>query len=183
MRLLPLALMSFVLVATPDRLASQSRPWHERVFGDAQTAPPAAVPARNQLAVEAGYVSAGLSFARAIGAAPISLGAGVWGSWEPPTSFDKNVWEPIGVTLFARYAPLSWLHADMGVTAARYLWADDCSECSGTFVGLRSSLMIGHRFVFIGPDVALGRASDDRFGSEWGALLGGQLRLVLGWGG
>jgi hypothetical protein len=180
----PLALVLCVLMATPVAVAAQSRASYVPVFDVAQAAPTGAVHARSQLSLEAGYVSAGLSLARRIGSGPLSVGAGVWGSWEPPSSFEKNVWEPMGVTLFGRYAPVPWLHADLGATAARYLWTDDCSECTGTFVGLRSSLMVGYRgFVFVGPDLALGRASDDRFGAEWGALLGAQLRLVLGWGG
>ena len=75
-----------------------------------------------------------------------------------------------------------WLHADVGLTGARYLWADDCSGCSGTFVGVRSAVLVGYGMVFVGPEVAAGWASDDRHGSELGILWGAQARLVVGWG-
>jgi hypothetical protein len=138
--------------------------------------------ARNQVALEVGYVAGGLSYARRIGATPFSAGAGVWGAWEPPNSFGRDILEPIGLQLFGRYRPAPWLHADLGVTGARYQWADDCSGCSGTFVGVRSAVLVGHGIVSIGPELSAGWANDERYGSEFGILLGGQVRLVLGWG-
>jgi hypothetical protein len=139
-------------------------------------------PARNQIAVEIGFLSAGLSYARRIGATPWSAGAGVWGAWEPPHTFDRSVLEPIGAVVFGRYRPAPWLHADVGLATARYLWADDCSECTGTFVGVRTAALIGHRIVFVGPELSVGRVRDARHGSDLGAMWGAQVRLVRGWG-
>jgi len=137
---------------------------------------------RNQVALEIGYLAAGLSYARRIGATPFSAGAGVWGAWEPPGSFDRDVFEPVGLELFGRYRAAPWLHADVGVTGARYQWADDCSDCSGTLVGVRTAVLVGRGIVFVGPEVTAGWADDDRYGSGFGILWGAQLRLVLGWG-
>lgn len=139
-------------------------------------------PRRNQAALEVGYLSGGLSYARRIGDTPFSGGVGVWGAWEPPGTFDRSVWEPLGLTVFARYRASEWLHADVGLTGARYLWADDCSDCSGTFVGVRTAVLVGRGRVFIGPELAAGRASDDRHGAELGILWGAQLRIVHEWG-
>jgi hypothetical protein len=151
---------------------------------------PAGIPARasapssrNQLALEVGILSAGLTYARRLGDGPLSLGGGAWGAWEPPGSFDRNVWEPLGAVAFARYRPMPWAHADVGVTAARYLWADDCSDCSGTLVGVRSVVLIGPRIFSVGPELLVGRASDERNGSELGVLWGVQARLTVGWEG
>lgn len=146
---------------------------------EALSAPP---PARNEVALEVGIVSGGLSYARRIGDTPLSVGAGVWGAWEPPNSFDRDVWEPLGLTVFGRYRPAPWLLTDVGLTGARYLSADDCSECTGTFVGLRSVALVGYRWVFVGPELSIGRVSDDRNGSDFGAIWGVQGRVMLGWG-
>jgi hypothetical protein len=137
---------------------------------------------RSQVALEIGFLSAGISYARRVGDTPFSVGAGVWGAWEPPNTFDRPVFEPTGVAVFGRYRPAPWLHADVGLTSARYLWADDCHECSGMFTGVRSAVLVGRGMVFVGPELSAGWASDDRHGSELGVLWGGQLRLVLGWG-
>jgi hypothetical protein len=137
---------------------------------------------RSQVAVEIGYLSAGLSYARRLGEGPLSAGVGVWGAWEPPGTFDRNVWEPLGVVVFGRWRAAPWLHADLGLTGARYQWADDCSSCSGSFFGLRSAVLVGHRFVFVGPELSAGWASDSEHGSEFGLLWGGQVRFVFGWG-
>ena len=146
------------------------------------TASAGGVEGRNQLALEAGFLSLGLNYARRIGATPWSVGAGVWGSWEPPSTFEGSFFEPVGVVAFGRYRAAPWLHADLGLTAARYAWADDCSECSGSFVGARSAALVGYRWIFIGPELSAGWASDDHNGSQFGMFFGGQVRLVLGWG-
>jgi hypothetical protein len=151
------------------------------VTAGAQDTPAAPRPARNEFALEAGILSGGVSYARRVGQTPLSVGAGVWGAWEPPNSFDRNVWEPIGITVFGRYRPAPWLLTDVGLAGARYLWADDCSECTGTFVGLRSVALVGYRWVFIGPELSLGTVSDERHGSDFGAMWGVQGRVVLGW--
>ena len=140
------------------------------------------VDARNQVTLEAGVLSAGVSYARRVGESPFSVGAGVWSAWEPPSTFEGNVFEPAGLQLFTRYRPAEWFHADVGLTAASYHWADDCPECTGTLAGVRAAALVGHRMVFVGPEVAAGRASDDHNGSRFGVLYGAQVRVVIGWG-
>ena len=141
-----------------------------------------AIGERHQVSVDVGVYALGLSYARRIRSSDWSAGAGVWGAWEPPHSWERSVFEPIGFFVFGRYRPAAWVHADVGATAARYLWTDDCSDCTGSFVGARGLLLVGHRFVFLGPDLSLGVASDERNGSEFGAIWGVQLRLAFGWG-
>jgi hypothetical protein len=147
-----------------------------------EAASAAGLESRNQLALEAGFLSLGVSYARRIGATPWSVGAGVWGAWEPPSTFEGSFFEPVGVVAFGRYRAAPWLHADLGLTAARYQWADDCSDCGGSFVGARSAALVGYRWIFIGPELSAGWASDDHNGSQFGMFFGGQVRLVLGWG-
>ncbi|MBD0319505.1 MAG: hypothetical protein ICV87_04175 [Gemmatimonadetes bacterium] len=137
---------------------------------------------RNELSAGAGILTGELTYARRLGSSPVSVGAGVWGAWEPPHTFDRDVLEPLGATLFARLRPAPWARADVGLTAARYLRADDCSECTGTFAGMRAVALVGHRWLFVGPEVAFGTAHDERHGSAFGAIWGLQARLVLGWG-
>jgi hypothetical protein len=141
-----------------------------------------ASPPRNEISVGAGILTAELAYARRLGSSPVSVGAGVWGAWEPPTTFGRDVLEPLGATVFARLRPGPWAHADIGLTAARYLRTDDCSECTGTFAGVRAVALVGHRSIFVGPEVAVGTARDERNGSDFGAIWGVQARLVLGWG-
>lgn len=149
-------------------------------------APPAAVAqataGRDQLSLAVGIVAGEVTYARRVGAGPLSVGAGVWGAWEPPNSFGRSIFEPLGIEVFARYRAAPWLHADVGPTLARYQWGDDCSDCSGTFTGVRSAVLVGHGILFAGPELAAGWASDDRYGSELGVIWGAQVRVVIGWG-
>ena len=138
--------------------------------------------ARNQVSLDVGILAGEIAYARRIGETPLSVGAGAWGAWEPPNSFGHPVFEPLGIVVFGRYRAAPWLHADVGPTLARYQSADDCSDCSGTFAGVRSALLVGHGILFVGPELSAGWASDDRFGSEFGVLWGAQVRLVFGWG-
>ena len=55
------------------------------------------VPKKNQLSLDVGVLQGGLSYARRLGEGNLSLGGGVWGAWEPWSSFESNVWEPLGV--------------------------------------------------------------------------------------
>ncbi|HET7230637.1 MAG TPA: hypothetical protein VFJ16_11585 [Longimicrobium sp.] len=140
------------------------------------------VDGRNQVTVEAGVLSGGVSYARRMGESPWSVGAGVWGAWEPPGTFEGNVFEPVGLQVFTRYRPTEWFHTDVGLTAASYHWTDDCPACTGTLAGVRAAALVGHRMVFAGPEVTAGWASDDQNGSRFGVLFGAQLRVVIGWG-
>ena len=170
------------LALLPPTAAAQEMLPSDNPGAATETASAAGVEARNQLALEAGFLSLGVNYARRIGETPWSVGAGAWGAWEPPNTFEGNFFEPIGVNVFGRYHAAPWLHADLGVTAARYLWADDCSDCNGSFVGARSAALVGYRWIFVGPELSAGWASDDRNGSQFGVVFGGQVRLVLGWG-
>ncbi|MFL5537924.1 MAG: hypothetical protein ACJ8J0_02985 [Longimicrobiaceae bacterium] len=134
---------------------------------------------RDQLSLGVGIVAGEVTYARRIGAGPLSVGAGVWGAWEPPHTFGHSVFEPLGIEVFGRYRAAPWLHADVGPTLARYQSADDCPDCSGTFVGVRSTVLVGQEFLFAGPELAAGWTSD---GSEFGVIWGAQVRLVFGWG-
>jgi hypothetical protein len=141
----------------------------------------AQMPARNQLALEIGYVAGGLSYAQRLGDGPFSAGAGAWGAWEPPNTFDRNFFEPLGLVVFGRYHGSLWA-ADLGLTAARYLASDDCSDCSGDFYGLRSVVLLGRGSFYVGPELSAGWASDGRNGTEFGIVWGAQVRFVYGWG-
>lgn len=169
------------LALLPAAAAAQAMLPSDNLAASTQATSAAGVEARNQLALEVGVLSLGLNYAHRIGESPWSVGAGVWGAWEPPTTIEGFL-EPVGVNVFGRYRAAPWLHADLGVTAARYLSADDCSECDGSFVGARTAVLVGHRWIFVGPEVTAGWANDDRNGSQFGAVFGGQVRLVLGWG-
>ncbi|MFL5383496.1 MAG: hypothetical protein ACJ8GN_13340 [Longimicrobiaceae bacterium] len=141
-----------------------------------------ATAARDQLSLGVGIVAGEIDYARRIGAGPLSVGAGVWGAWEPPHSFGHSVFEPLGIEVFGRYRAAPWLHVDAGPTLARYHSADDCPDCSGTFAGARTVLLVGQDFLFVGPELAAGWASDGPNDPEFGVIWGAQVRLVLGWG-
>ena len=145
-------------------------------------APAGAQAPRNELSLGAGILTGEIAYARRLGSSPVSVGAGVWGAWEPPTTFARDVLEPLGATVFARLRPAPWAHTDISLTAARYLRADDCSECTGTFAGVRAVALVGYRWLFVGPEVAVGTASDERNGSGFGAIWGVQARFAFGWG-
>jgi|SRR3972149_2662190 len=137
---------------------------------------------RNQVTLDAGLLSLGLAYARRIGAGPWSLGAGLWWAWEPRITFKQNIYEPLGAEFFARYQPLPLVQLEAGPSVARYFWADDCGECTGTFVGGRASALIGYRVVFLGPSVRFGRANGGADRLETGLIWVIQARLALGWG-
>ena len=138
--------------------------------------------ARNQATVEVGYLSAGLSYARRLGDGPLSVGGGVWAAWEPPKSFDRNIFEPIGVDVFVRWHAAPWVHADVGPTLARYYYADDCPACTGSLWGVRAAVLFGQGMLFIGPELTAAQAHDRVNGSEFGLLYGARAQLVIGWG-
>lgn len=135
-----------------------------------------------QLAIELGVLSAGLSYAQRLGSSRFRLGLGLWGAWEPATTVDQPVLEPIGGVLFVRYQPSSSVMVDLGPAVMSYRTSDDCSTCSATFMGVRSAVLVGYRFVFIGPEVALGSFSSGGRGKEFGIMYGAQLRFVIGGG-
>jgi hypothetical protein len=136
---------------------------------------------RNHIAVDVGILHGGLSYARRV-SQKFSIGGGVWGAWEPWNSFEGNVWEPVGVELFVRAHPSPDVHLEVGPSVLRYYWADDCSECSGTFTGVRTAAMVGKGIFSLGPTVRFGRVTGGSSGSEMGIIWGIQARLLFGWG-
>lgn len=136
---------------------------------------------RYQFAVDVGVISLGLSYAQRVRETRVSVGAGVWVAWEPANTFDRNVFEPRGVVVFARASYPRVVQIDMGVGLLRYAYGDDCSKCGGTFAGLRLGAHVGGRKLLFGPDLWIGAVSDAGHGSDLGFLLDLQFRLMLGW--
>jgi hypothetical protein len=135
----------------------------------------------NQLGIELGFLSAQVSYAHRLGDSPVLLGAGAWGAWEPVSSFDRNIFEPMGATVFARLEPAPWVHLDAGPILARYDYADDCSDCEGSFVGLRGGVFFGSRTLYVGPEVAVGSANDDLHGRDTGVIADVRAGVRLRW--
>jgi hypothetical protein len=93
---------------------------------------------KNHFSVDVGLLQGGLSYARRLGHGQFSIGGGVWGAWEPWSSFEGSVFEPLGAELFVRAHPSRAVQLELGPSLLRYRWADDCSECTGTFTGVRA---------------------------------------------
>ena len=140
----------------------------------------AAIP-KNQFSVDVGILQGGLSYARRV-SQKFSVGGGVWGAWEPWNSFESTFVEPMGVELFVRAHPTPDVHLEVGPSLLRYYSADDCSECTNTFTGIRTAAMVGKGIFSLGPAVRLGRVTGGSSGSEFGVIWGIQARLLFGWG-
>jgi hypothetical protein len=87
------------------------------------------------------------------------------------------MFEPMGGELFVRYEPNREVQLELGPSVLRYLWADDCSECSGTFAGAYASAMVGKGFFSLGPTARFGVLTGAPSGNEAGILWGFQGRL------
>ena len=74
---------------------------------------------RNHIAVDVGILQGGLSYARRV-SQKFSIGGGVWGAWEPWSSFESSVLEPVGVELFVRAHPSRDVHLEVGPSVLRY---------------------------------------------------------------
>jgi hypothetical protein len=136
---------------------------------------------KDVLAINLGPLAADLWYGRRISDTAIRLGAGLWGMWEAPTSFNRNIWNVGGIRLFISYELSRWFHVEAGPSLLRYSWADDCSSCSGTFVGIEGGAFVGYRWIFVGTALHYGVASDDRHGSGSGLIVAPWLRLAIGW--
>ena len=169
---LSVACMACALVAGP--LSAQQSP------GGIGRDPPRS--AAGKFAIDVGILDGGVSYATRLGASKFRAGLGLWGAWEPAASVEQLVVEPIGGVLFLRYQPSSYLMADLGPTAMTYRTSDDCSTCSGSFLGVRSTVLVGYRFVFLGPELAAGSFRSRGRSSEFGIMYGAQLRFVIGGG-
>jgi hypothetical protein len=124
-----------------------------------------------------------LFYVRRVGNTNLSIGGGLGFAWELNShSFERNIWEAGHIVVFGRYQFSQVLQVDIGPTLLNYYWTDDCSECSGTFLGLHTAVMIGYRSVFIGPCLRLGWADDRKYGSEFGTIWSFQARFVVSWG-
>jgi hypothetical protein len=136
---------------------------------------------KNHFAVDVGMLQGGLSYARRV-SQKFSLGGGVWGAWEPWSSFESSVLEPVGVELFVRAHPSPNVQLEVGPSVLRYYSADDCSECTGTFTGIRTAAMVGKGIFSLGPTARFGRVTGGSSGGELGVIFGVQARLLFGWG-
>ena len=136
---------------------------------------------RNQLSIDVGLLQGGLSYSRRV-SRKLSVGGGVWAAWEPWTSFESDVFEPIGVELFVRAYPAADVQLEAGPSVLRYYSADDCSECTDTFTGIRTAAMVGTGIFWLGPTARFGRITGGSSGSELGFIWGIQARLLFGWG-
>jgi hypothetical protein len=137
---------------------------------------------KNHFSVDVGVLQGGLSYARRVGP-KFSVGGGIWGAWEPSNSFQSTFVEPVGLELFVRMHPSRYAHLEAGPSILRYSSADDCSECTGTFTGIRAAAMVGKGVFSLGPAVRFGRITGGSSGSEMGVLWGIQARLMFGWDG
>jgi hypothetical protein len=136
---------------------------------------------KNHISVDVGMLQGGLSYARRV-SQKFSVGGGVWGAWEPWSSFESSVLEPVGVELFVRAQPSRDVHFEAGPSILRYYSADDCSECTSTFTGIRTAAMVGKGVFSLGPTARFGRITGGSSGSELGVIFGIQARLLFGWG-
>ncbi len=132
---------------------------------------------KHQIALDIGVLEGGLSYARRIANGRFALGGRISAAWEPWNSFEANVFEPMGGELFLRYHPNREVQLEFGPSLLRYLWADDCSECSGTFGGIYGSAMVGRGIFSLGPTARFGVLTGAPSGSETGILWGFQARL------
>lgn len=133
--------------------------------------------AKHQIALDVGVLEGGLSYAHRIGNGRFALGGRVSAAWEPWNSFEASVLQPVGGELFVRYHPSREVQLELGPSLLRYAWADDCSECSGTFTGAYASAMVGNGIFSLGPTARFGVLSGAPSGTETGMLWGFQMRL------
>jgi len=137
---------------------------------------------KNHFSVDVGVLQGGLSYARRLGQGPFSIGGGIWAAWEPWSTFESDVWEPLGMELFVRAHPSRDVQLEVGPSLLRYHWADDCSGCTGTFAGVHAAAMVGRGVFALGPTLRLGRVTGGPAGDEIGLLFGIQARLLFSWG-
>ena len=139
---------------------------------------------KNQIGIDiGGYYDFSLNYSRRIVNSNFSVGGGFGFAFElNDHSFDRNIWEAGHIIIFARYQYSDFVQIDAGPTFLGYLYADDCNECSGSFVGFQTSASFGYKFVFVGPNVRLGWADDNKHGTAFGIIWNLQLRIIVGWG-
>ena len=57
----------------------------------------------------------------------------------------------MGGELFVRMRASGNTQLEIGPTLLRYRWADDCSECTGSLVGVHAAAMVGNGTFWLGP--------------------------------
>ena len=136
---------------------------------------------RYQFTIDVGVLELGLAYGQRVAFGRLSLGAGVWVAWQPSETFDRSFFEPRGVELFARYQISRYAQAEVGPSFLRYAYADDCSRCTGSFLGVHGAALVGgHRFLF-GPTIRYGRVTGGPDPAETGFVYGLQMRILFGW--
>ena len=158
-------------------LAMSAGSGYAQGLADSDWGPTRGAIGKHHFALDVGWLEGGLSYAHRIGRGRYALGGRIWAAWEPWSSFAANVWEPIGGEIFVRYHPSDEVQLELGPSLLRYLWADDCSGCSGTFVGAHMAAMAGRGIFSLGPTVRFGMLNGAPSGSEVGFLFGFQGRL------
>lgn len=151
-----------------------------QVFGQPGPAAPYTAP-RNQLTVDLGVLSAGVAYGHRLGTGRMSVGGGIWAAWEPSSTIDPEFFQPVGVELFVRSQLTPIVQLEAGPSVLYYVWADDCGECGGMFIGVRGAAMVGHRFVFFGPALHVGWATAAQQPDAVGLVFALQFRWFHGW--
>ena len=77
---------------------------------------------KNHFSVDVGVLQGGVSYARRLGQGQFSIGGGIWAAWEPWSTFESDVWEPLGVELFVRAHPSRDVQLEVGPSLLRYHW-------------------------------------------------------------
>ena len=124
-------------------------------------------PPRTQWSLDVSPTYAGaITFARRLENSQLMWGLGTGFGWELNNhTFDRQFWNVLHLEGFARYQPAPRFQADVGLSVAASSPTDDTSE-QRVFLGLYSSALIGHRFLFFGPQARLGFLDSD-FGVQW----------------
>ncbi len=133
----------------------------------------------SQLSLDFGPFHGAVAYAGSVSEGGIGLGVGAGFSWQElslPT--DKNILDVLHGEVFLRFHPGSWIFIDLGATVMRYAPFDDSSE-RGTFFGGYLTPMVGWKWIFVGPQAAIGRASDLKGSDFIVALRPLVLRLAL----
>ena len=91
------------------------------------------------------------------------------GSLGPLELVRRERLEPVGAELVVRTHPSRAVQLELGPSLLRYRWADVCSECTGTFAGVRAVTIVGQGIFSMGPPLRLGRGSGNPAGGETGS--------------
>lgn len=134
---------------------------------------------RHQLSLDVGNeLAIAVAYARRAGATPFLVGVRAGYAFElNDNTFDREVWDVFHAEAFLRYQPRDLIQAEVGISILGSSPADDTNE-RRTFYGMYAALMLGYRYVFVGPQLRLGEIE-----SQFGAIAGIAMRWVLPFGG